>query len=56
MTNNTRRKRRGNSASQDTGIYELSLVIGKKTNGKLKLGIDFTFHTIKDVKRLEWSK
>ena len=56
-TNNSRRRRLQNMSNSDPGTYELTLVIGKKANnGMLKLGLDFTFHTIRDVKRIEWNK
>mmetsp|Transcript_12643 Transcript_12643/g.11194 ORF Transcript_12643/g.11194 Transcript_12643/m.11194 type:complete len:109 (+) Transcript_12643:400-726(+) len=56
-SNNSRRRRAHNMSNSDPGTYELILVIGQKNElGKLALGLDFTFHTIKDVKKLEWSK
>jgi hypothetical protein len=51
------RRVRSNISAWEISNYELTLVVGKTSStGNLALGLDFTFHTIKDVKRVDWSK
>ena len=56
-TDSSYRRVRSNNSASEISNYELTLVMGKTSStGNLALGLDFTFHTIKDVKRVDWSK
>ena len=47
---------RRSPTSGEIPVYTLTLVLAQSQEGKIKLGIDFTFNRIKDVKRVDWSE
>jgi len=44
------------NATTTSRPFEISLFVRKGVKGKLSLGIDFTFNTIKNVKKVTWKK
>lgn len=41
---------------KDLREYDLTLVLGKKRQGRLGLSMDFSFNVVRDVHRVNWSK
>ena len=43
-------------ATDRANAYDITLIILKRNNGKINIGIDLTFNNIKDVRWVEWSQ